>query len=199
MIFDSICRQSQNAGGPNSAVSWWMMACYAYYVEDDPILSDGLFDEICNTIKKNWRKITHEHKRFIDREMVGSGFYVKDYPDRVMGALRHLRNTQPEIGSDDLERTVPVNNGGGCTGRNHELDSLIRAASKQAGNKRSPTKTRQGRVVAKANSQGVPVRSRDALRVEEGVPARRARKRRQAKLETRTLAAPTKPKPGYFF
>lgn len=161
MIFDRLCRQAQGCG-PNAAVSWWMMSCYAYYVEDDPILSDGLFDELCATIKKNWKKITHVHKRFIEKEAVGSGFYVKEYPASVVGAVRHLRATQP-LGIDlDNTGVVSVNTVGNRPRRGSEPLVLDQE-------------------------------------VTEGVPARRARKRRQAKLESRNLEAPTKPKSGYLF
>ena len=47
---------------PNMMVPWYLMASYAYYVEDDPILSDGLFDGLAHSMLESWDTIEHWHK-----------------------------------------------------------------------------------------------------------------------------------------
>ena len=54
-------------------VSWWLMAGYMYYVHDKPIISDGLFDEMAQTMISTWDTITHPHKRLITPEHLSTG------------------------------------------------------------------------------------------------------------------------------
>ena len=42
-------------------VPWYLMTSYAYYVEDNPLVSDGAFDRLAKTMIKNWDKIEHFH------------------------------------------------------------------------------------------------------------------------------------------
>ena len=42
MHFDQQCMDAIE--NPNMMVPWYLMASYAYYEQDQPILSDGLFD-----------------------------------------------------------------------------------------------------------------------------------------------------------
>lgn len=76
---------------PNMMVPWYIMAAYAYYVEDDPIISDQLFDKLAERLLKNWKDIEHIHKKYLDEEMLRSGTYLGNYPTRVSGAVRQLR------------------------------------------------------------------------------------------------------------
>ena len=48
-MLDGMCRAVM-AKGPNSVVSWWLMAGYMYYVHDTPIISDALFDEMAKVM-----------------------------------------------------------------------------------------------------------------------------------------------------
>lgn len=89
-MFDHLC-QEYTSKNINALVSWWMMASYAYYVEDDPIISDETFDKICIDIEEYWDLITHKHKHFIDYECIKSGYYIKEYPLHTIGALTQLR------------------------------------------------------------------------------------------------------------
>lgn len=57
----------------NMLVSWYLIASYAYYVMDNPIISDGLFDEICKRILKEWDSINHGHKYLLDKESLEAG------------------------------------------------------------------------------------------------------------------------------
>lgn len=76
---------------PNMMVPWYIMAAYAYYVEDDPIISDQLFDKLAYKLLKNWESIKHYHKEYLNEDMLRSGTYLGNYPTRVSGAVKQLR------------------------------------------------------------------------------------------------------------
>lgn len=76
----------------NMTVPWYIMAAYAYYVEDDPILSDTMFDSLAKKILKNWDTIEHFHKHHLNEDMLVGGTYLGDYPSRVEGAIKELKN-----------------------------------------------------------------------------------------------------------
>lgn len=75
----------------NMAVPWYIMACYAYYVEDDPLLEDAMFDRLANKIIDNWDTIDHFHKDYLTLDMLKAGTYLGDYPLRVQGAVKDVR------------------------------------------------------------------------------------------------------------
>ena len=37
----------------NMLVPWYLMASYAYYVDDDPIITDNMFDKLGQKLLKN--------------------------------------------------------------------------------------------------------------------------------------------------
>lgn len=95
MTFDShVAALTQK--NPSMAVPWLLMAAYAYYHQDDPILSDGAYDSLADVVVERWNEITHQHKHLLRREelLCASTLYwlaEADYPRRVVGALRGLR------------------------------------------------------------------------------------------------------------
>lgn len=81
-------------GNRNLTVPWYLMAAWAYYQDDSPILSDAAFDSLCGVLKTQWMQIWHWHKPLIDyRELAaGTCFLAADkYPLRVIGAVQQLR------------------------------------------------------------------------------------------------------------
>ena len=72
-------------------VPWYLMAAYAYYVEDDPILSDMMFDKLAKKMLDHWEEITHHHKEYITKEDLAAGSFLGKYPSRVEGGLKLLR------------------------------------------------------------------------------------------------------------
>ena len=50
---------------PNSLLSWFLMASYAYYCLKDPIMLDEEFDDLTRALKKNWDKVDHPHKNLV--------------------------------------------------------------------------------------------------------------------------------------
>lgn len=76
----------------NLAVSWWLIASYAYYLLDENLISDEFFDYLTLLIKENYEQITHENKDLITPERIacGSAFDLRIYPTRVMVCAEQL-------------------------------------------------------------------------------------------------------------
>lgn len=77
----------------NMSVPWYLMACYAYYVEDDPILEDATFDRLAKKILKEWDEIDHFHKDYLTKDMLEAGTFIGEYPSRIKGALKSVRQS----------------------------------------------------------------------------------------------------------
>lgn len=81
---------------PNMLVPWYLVASYSYYIKDDPVISDTLYDEICKKLLDKWDEIEHYHKHLVDRGLLeaGTGFHLseEDYPSRVKGAYELIIN-----------------------------------------------------------------------------------------------------------
>lgn len=75
----------------NMSVPWYIMAAYAYYVEDDPILSDSRFDRLAKAMLERWDEIEHFHKDCISTSDLEAGTYLGEYPSRVKGAVKNIR------------------------------------------------------------------------------------------------------------
>ena len=71
----------------NMTVPWYLMASYAYYKEDNPILTDSFYDELANFMLKNWNKISHRHKKYITTSDLQAGTFLGKYPTIIKGAL----------------------------------------------------------------------------------------------------------------
>lgn len=67
------------------------MACYAYYVLDDPLISDQLFEHITSRLMDEWETLSHSHKHLItmDDLVAGTGFALT-YPEMVQGAAKDM-------------------------------------------------------------------------------------------------------------
>ena len=76
----------------NMMVPYYLMAAYAYYKQDDPIFSDAFFDNMGKTMLERWDDIEHWHKEYINKGDLEAGTFLGEYPTRVEGALRSLRN-----------------------------------------------------------------------------------------------------------
>ena len=77
----------------NMMVPWYLMASYAYYVQDDAIFSDGFFDEMGKTMLTVWDDIEHFHKEYITVDDLQAGTFLGEYPSRVESALNEVRKT----------------------------------------------------------------------------------------------------------
>ena len=93
MTFDALMRREVDAK-PDVGVPWYLMASYAYYWEDDPILSDDAFDQLGKELRARWPEVKHWHKGLLseDELRAGSCLLGKDkYPQITVSALKHLR------------------------------------------------------------------------------------------------------------
>jgi len=83
MNFDDTARNSFKTN-PNSIISWILAGSYAYYILNENILSDDVFDKMCLYVYNNWDSIQHQHKHILTQEDMknGSLFMLKpdDYP-----------------------------------------------------------------------------------------------------------------------
>ena len=75
----------------NMMVPWYLMASYAYYKEDDAILTDGFFDDMGKTMLACWDEIEHFHKEHISKGDLEAGTFLGEYPSRVEGGLSTVR------------------------------------------------------------------------------------------------------------
>lgn len=75
----------------NMMVPWYLMAAYAYYKQDEPILTDAFFDAMGKTMLEVWDDIDHRHKHLITRDDLQAGSYLGDYPSIVEGAMEELK------------------------------------------------------------------------------------------------------------
>lgn len=93
MLYDQQCMDAIE--NPNMMVPWYLMAAYSYYEQDDPILSDGLFDALAKRMLECWDDIDHWHKDLITTEDLEAGtLLARDFPERVKGAVKHLRSNK---------------------------------------------------------------------------------------------------------
>ena len=74
-------------------VPYYLMFSYAYYKENESLITDSEYDQICQDLITNWNDITHWHKRLLDLDSLraGTGYDIQ-YPERVVnGALALIK------------------------------------------------------------------------------------------------------------
>jgi NAD-dependent DNA ligase len=77
---------------PNMLVPYYLMFSYAYYKENESLISDSEYDQICQDLITNWDNITHWHKPLLNLESLkaGTGYDIAKYPNRVISAALSL-------------------------------------------------------------------------------------------------------------
>lgn len=96
-LYDEDCELRCFIMEPNLIVAWLLMASYAYYIEDDPILSDSMYDKLSRAMAKHYDQIKHWHKPYVPApEEGGSVVHLHtlaeyEYPARIVGGLNHIR------------------------------------------------------------------------------------------------------------
>lgn len=78
----------------NMTVPWYLMAAYAYYEKDNPILSDSFFDYMGKHMLENWDSIEHFHKEYITLDDLKAGTFLGKYPSIVEDAVLELRQAK---------------------------------------------------------------------------------------------------------
>ena len=77
---------------PNMLVPYYLMFSYAYYKENESLITDSEYDQICQDLITNWDNITHWHKPLLSLESLkaGTGYDIAKYPNRVVSAALSL-------------------------------------------------------------------------------------------------------------
>ena len=79
----------------NLLVQWYLILSYAYYIEDESLVSDSEYDALCVRLLDKFDEIEHHHKHLISKDdlAAGTGYTLtkKDYPQIVIGAAKQLR------------------------------------------------------------------------------------------------------------
>jgi len=76
---------------PNMLVPMYLMMSYAYYVQDDPIVSDSFYDKLARKLLKEYDNIEHRHICLIDKDALEAGSFLGEYPGIVEGALNDFK------------------------------------------------------------------------------------------------------------
>lgn len=73
-------------------LQWYLMASYLYYIEDESLLEDHVYDEISKRIRSQWDLFEHPYKILVSKEdlIAGTlyGLSERDYPKRVRSAAK---------------------------------------------------------------------------------------------------------------
>lgn len=77
----------------NLAVPLYLIAAYAYYIEDNPLITDDCFDWLAKLLKDHWEEITHYHKKYLSLDDLNAGTFLGEYPSIVKGAVSDLRKS----------------------------------------------------------------------------------------------------------
>lgn len=96
-LLDSTCKTVISMH-PGAVVSWYLITSYAYYVHDMALISDGLYDELCQRLDTHWDAVqVHPHAHLLDREAIKAGtayqLRAENYPTMVKAATRNLVRT----------------------------------------------------------------------------------------------------------
>ena len=61
----------------NNPISMYLMAAYAYYKDDDPIMDDYQFDALAKYLEQNIDRLPpHPHKHLITKDDLRAGTYL---------------------------------------------------------------------------------------------------------------------------
>lgn len=78
----------------NMIVPLYLVAAYAYYIKDDPLISDAVYDLMATTFLEYYDVIEHRHKYLVDKDALAAGTcLIKEYPLIVDGAYASLRES----------------------------------------------------------------------------------------------------------
>ena len=72
-------------------IAKYLMCSYAYYKEDNPLISDDEFDSLAKWLLENWNAIDHPHKKYITKSDLEAGTYLGKYPSMIPGAVKSYR------------------------------------------------------------------------------------------------------------
>lgn len=93
MNYDERCRVDFKTN-PSSCIAWYLLSSYAYYVKDESLLSDPVFDKMCLYILTNWDILEHKLKDFVPKESLsaGTGYNIafSSFPNGFVRVIENL-------------------------------------------------------------------------------------------------------------
>ncbi len=72
-------------------IAKYLMCAYAYYEQNDPLITDSEFDELGKWILDNYDNVEHMHKHLVTKDDLTAGTYLGIYPAMVVGAVKDYR------------------------------------------------------------------------------------------------------------
>ena len=72
-------------------IAKYIMCAYAYYEEDNPLITDFEFDDLGKWILKNYNAIEHPHKHLVTKKDLEAGTYLGKYPNIIKAAVFSYR------------------------------------------------------------------------------------------------------------
>jgi len=72
-------------------VAKYLMCSYAYYIDDEPLISDAEYDKLAKSILENYDTIDHPHKVHITKDDLKAGTFLGKYPTMIKGAVESYR------------------------------------------------------------------------------------------------------------
>lgn len=101
--YDSAAREAFKKN-PNTTISFFLSASYAYYIVYHSLLSDTCFDNLCKWMLEHYDELEHQHKHLVSKDALraGTGYHIKEdqYP------LIVKVTTEQMISDINLWRTV---------------------------------------------------------------------------------------------
>ena len=85
--------ERETGAKPNCMVPWYVLASYAYYHLDQPVISDMAFDRLARRLLIDWKQVEHPHKRLISEDALRAATMLlseDEYPSVAKGAARSL-------------------------------------------------------------------------------------------------------------
>ena len=103
--------ERETTARPNTMVPWYVLASYAYYHLDQPVISDMAFDRLARRLLIDWKQTEHQHKHLISEDALRAGTMLlseDEYPsvakDAAKALLRDLMGQGDACGMSPLER-----------------------------------------------------------------------------------------------
>lgn len=84
-------------------IARYLMSAYAYYEQDDPLISDHEFDMLAKYIRHNYDDLEHVHKHLVTKDDLDAGTYLGEYPQRVINAVSHYRKQQGRLKTKPMD------------------------------------------------------------------------------------------------
>ena len=75
----------------NMLVPLYLILSYAYYVEDDPLVSDAFYDSLAKQLYREYDNVEHMHKHLIVKDALEAGTFIGTYPSIISSAYHDFR------------------------------------------------------------------------------------------------------------